>query len=317
MLVQGINADRYMVNNPTWVECSNIDPNTNYILVTAEPLSIIPLAGVISMRLYPRGGSGQEVYFDFSKVVKTFFPLPNHPTTTMTNGQTINTNYQRVTLTLEEYDIDDVQISSQNFIRTFIRAGVEKYKTNVPMAVGQVLNPSLKIPVWNGYPYWKYSIDSNNSIIAENIIPPTEIERRRNPTCTPLYFRFLNNLGGYSFWLFEKWNITKKNDSQEVIERRLENVSLGANSEYSLTVETRVERRHYALMRSLVDSSEVAIYDGAETLLNTPSINTFVAIQWLKVFGKGNSIKLNNADDVSEVSFNFDVKLTLQTTTIW
>src|SRR5690606_29821850 len=146
------------------------------------------------------------VSFDLSEIVKGLLPEPNHPNNIL-SGSEITTNSVTLTISLPSY----------NQTKTFYRGGILSNSSNVQVPANAVLSESEKIPVWTGYPSAKYYLNNAGRIIYANIFSVSEIENRKVINCDSLFFRFLNSKGGYSFWLFEQWDVKDKYKKGEII----------------------------------------------------------------------------------------------------
>ena len=271
------------------------------------------------MRLYPFNG---KLYFDLADYIKSFLKRPQHPKTII-NGQPIETNYQRVVVIIEA--IVNNQVTQRfSVTKDFIFGGRENYGSNQTLLAGTVLKESQKIPIWNGYPISKYVLENSGRILFNNILTENEVENRFVIGCNPVYVRWLNTLGGYSFWLFEKWKLTKKTGKPTEVEARPTKYNLGNKPTWTLEVETKCERRYYRTMRSLAQSPEVVVYDLTGIAIDDFGANLYdgalqrTAVKYFEpVINLGNSIQTDNGKDVDEFSFNFDCVLTMKPELRW
>lgn len=310
MAVSGLNRDRYLINNPIWVDVTAVPSTAIYVRVTIDALNLPDSNIPTSLRLHPLNGS---LYFDLSEAVKSFFPVPDFSAETA-SGTPILTNYENIKVILAAINQTGQTVQELEFTKLYIRGGAEGVRTNVSLGQNAVLKESTKIPRWGAYPVRKYYLAGDGSrsgvaIHSNTTIPATETEQRRVLGCNPIYFKFLNTQGGYSYWLFEKWEGEKTTKSADTVMSRSLDYSLGAEIEYEIEVETRVERPYFKTMRALVQSPEVYVFNLNALLFEdaTSGASTVSRQGWGKVFGGNNSVTFNNNEDVKEVKFKFDV----------
>ena len=156
----------------------------------------------------------------------------------------------------------------------------------------------------------------NNQITSTTIVDPTIVDQRPLQGCNQLYFRFLNMLGGYSYWLFENWNVVKSTSKTQVIQRRGNDISTGQKSNYVLNVESRVDRRYFKLIRALIQSPEIYVLNLSDKI-DAVSGFTLSANKWEQVWNRGNSTSIDSIQLLNEVKLNFDYISTMKSETIW
>lgn len=302
MIVAGLNTNRYLAGNPIPVNLSLSGSNFetgSFIVMTITRLVTHPddIAKTITSKLYP-GPKGIDI--DLAPFIKGLLPYPYVPTTTYQNPVP---NYQNFTIDFSENQTDTSNsFTNKMFIRGFKR---EKSSTAFTLSVNDQLNPAAKIPVWIGMPTARFWIDASNTIQSTPVVTGSDVKQMRTPTtCDPFYVRFLNSLGGYSFWMFNAWEWDTKTKDVGVIENVGNNRSLGFKEENTVTVDTRVKREFYPLIRDLMSSPVIQVLDKFGT-------------DWNKIELKGQSIKENNYDDLIEVTVTFDLMLGNKPEVIW
>ena len=124
-----------------------------------------------------------------------------------------------------------------------------------------------------------------------------------------LYFlRFLNSKGGYSYWLFEEWEIKDKYKQGKIIDRRGKDLDLGNKPEFELNLATRTEERYLSTMRALVQSTEIYVYR-LDNLIQESNPVFQQTYTWTPIYNTGNNIEWNAFDSVYEISFKADLRL--------
>lgn len=321
MTITGLENNLYFVNNPIWVNVDNLQ-GADWVRVILAPQRFqneIQYSQPTSQRLYP---FQNKLYFDLSDYAKTFFKKPQHPAS-ISNNQPIETNYQRIVVIIQK--IVDNAISEQfTATKDFIFGGTENYGSNVYANPLDVLKESVKLPRWEGYPLAKYYVDGAGVVRFVNILEIDEVEPRVTIGCNPLYLRWLNTKGGYSFWLFERWTLTKKTGKPTEIGARPTTYNLGNEPSWSLEVSTKCERRYYKTMRSLAQSPEVSAYDLTGIAIDdtgaSQSDGAFLKTDvkfFEPVINMGNQVQTDGVKDVDEFKFNFDCVLTMKPQLKW
>ena len=296
--ITGLNGSRYYVNNPIWLECdvsdNPVDSFTMVISSAGTPL--------FQGKFYTYDN---KAYIDIAEIMKGLLPEPNHPVNPST-GQVITTNSIYVQIYVLGFAPSIV----------FYRGGEDSDRTNVQVPPLATLIESAKIPVWNGYPSAKYYLNASNEIIYTNILQPSETEQRRVVTCNPVYLRFLNSKGGYSFWLFDSWNIQKKTKKGDIIERRTNDLDLGLEPSHTLNLSTRVEERYTQTLRALCQSPEVYIYQ-IQNIITEQNTSFQSSTLWTRIFNDGSSMEWNSEETVNEFDFKFDLRFKNNPSLLW
>lgn len=306
MIVTGLNSNRFLIGNPIPITLS-LEGGALFNVASYIEMTITKTATHIGdvtytlpvIRLHP---SPSGLTIDLSPYIKGLMPKPYIPTTSYINPIP---NYQRFNITFNE---NQTGTSNVFLSKTFIR-GFKRYKSNsaITLNIGEELNPADKIPQWGGYPIARFWIDADSQIQSTTVVDDPYIKRMKVPTaCNPFYVRFLNSKGGYSFWMFNSWDWKTKSKELDVIENtvNINNQSLGFTEENTVTVDTRVKREFYPLIRDLLVSPVVQVYDQFQ-------------MDWLQIHLKGDDIQENNYEDMIEVTLTFDLMLNVNPSVIW
>jgi hypothetical protein len=305
MIVTGLNTNRFLAGNPIPVNLSLASGSFetgSFITMNITRLSThggeLPVVMPPTI-LYP---SPSGLTIDLSPYIKGLLPYPYVPNSSY---QDPVPNYQNFNITFSENQTDTSNaFLNKTFIRGFRR---EESLTAMTLAINEQLNPSDKIPMWIGYPSARFWIDSSSTIKVTEVVESQYSKQMRTPTnCDPFYLRFLNSLGGYSFWMFNAWDWSTKTTGVGVIERTAatNNRSLGFKEDNTVTVDTRVKREFFPLIRDLIASPVVQVYDK-------------FGVPWKKIELKGQSITESNYEDMIEVSATFDLMLGNKPEVIW
>lgn len=303
MIVSGLNSNRFLTGNP--IPITITADSGEFAIGTKITMSITrqathpgqSLYAYPPITLFPTSG-GVEV--DLRPYIVGMMPEPYIPTTSY---QDPIPNYQVFNITFSENQTDTSAIfSNKTFIGAFKRT---KSNNALTFSVNEELREGEKIPVWQGYPTARFWINSSNQIKSTTVVTSEHSQQMRTNACNPFYVRFLNSKGGYSFWMFNSWEHSTKSDEYGVIERTgINNKSLGFSEENTVTVDTRVKREYYDLIRALIVSPVIQVYDQFD-------------MEWLKIELKGTTFETNNYDDLQEFTCEFDLMLNVNPGVIW
>lgn len=308
MIVTGLNSNRYLVGNPIPVtmslEAGALFTTSSYIEMTITKIATHPGDETYTLPIIRLHPSPSGLTIDLAPYIKGLMPKPYIPYSSYTNPIP---NYQRFNIAMSETQTNTSNtFLSKTFVRGFKRDD-EPYA--ITLAVNEELNPADKIPVWGAYPSARFWIDASSEIQSTTVVESQYIKQMKVPVaCNPFYLRFMNSLGGYSFWMFNAWDWQTKSKEEGVIERPtfLDNESLGFTEENIVTVDSRVKREFYPLIRDLLVSPVIQVYQQFSTTRT-----------WKKIELKGNSITENNYEDLIEVSLSFNLHLNNKPSVLW
>lgn len=296
MIVTGLNTNRFLAGNPIPVNLSlssGTFESGNYITMNITRLSTHGEDAIVlpPTKLYP-APSGLEI--DLAPYIKGLLPYPYVPGSSY---QDPIPNYQNFNITFSENQTDTSNaFLNKTFIRGFKR---EQSLTAMTLSINTELYPTDKIPVWQGYPAVRTWLDASSTIRSTEVIESQYSKQMKAPTnCDPFYVRFLNSLGGYSYWMFNAWDWSTKTKDVGVIERNAsqDNRSLGFSEQNTVTVDSRVKREFFPLIRDMIASPVIQVYDK-------------FGMPWKKIELKGQAITESNYEDMIEVTATFDLMI--------
>lgn len=315
MQIEGLNRNYYYVNNPIWVRVFDYVPSITTIRVTVSIANVATqISGnVVTLELADFNG---EVFFDASTIAKGFMPFPEFEPNAAEGAET--NNIIQLSFYIETVDLNGNTQGNKVRVKNFIRGGIRD-GYNATATDGMVLKESREIPRWPGFPIRFYKI-SGNKIVSSLFFDPDFTEQMRTIGCDGAYIAFLNSKGGYSYWLFEKYRLTLETKEAEKVTRMRGFDSLGEDNTYSISVESRVPRKYYGIMRALSQSPEVYIYD-LSSKFDLGFDNTFeqedIQENWKKIHSKGNSFDWSGTEEVKKVSFDFEMVFSENTSVVW
>lgn len=294
MIIKGLELNGYYINNPLYIEVSDLI-NTKYIEVT------LAFAGSSSVvyKLYP--DLNGKVLVNLASMVRVMLPLPV-ANTDYVNNTTENTVHE-LSITIKEYKTDN-SITEQSFVKKFVRGGKIGNLINQVAQVGVTLTNSTKLPVWRNRPVALYDMTKDLIVGKHPIVVNTnfyddgyniDIEVQTTRYVDGVYLKFLNSLGGYSYWNFERNSTKIKSDSigyyvTPSITGEVVN-DMGQEVSEESTAESVVKAEYIGIIQDLITSSEVYKFDDDNS--------------WERIILDGNSLTLNPVKKVYDVSISF------------
>lgn len=280
-----LNGNGYLINNEIWFNI-NADEDVVYFKLIFQNLS----NAKISTQFIAYADPNDNAFVNIQSVVKSLFDIPN--------GSTNNSTKIQISITAN----DGTNIT---FVKDFVRGGKRVNEVNQTISPNQTLRLAEKLPVWSGFPVYDYFLSSGYVIQQQNLadLDPVGIDYKRIKGCNNVYIKFLNQNGGYSYWLFESYTKKESNNPLGYVINGSNNiVDLGSESDNDLQIYSKIpkEYRQYAL--DLIVSSDVYAYRNAS---------------WEKIFMKSNSNEYDNIKKVYTVNINIDLNYRFNPSLLW
>lgn len=274
-----LDSNGYLLNNETWMTVWADQPVTYFRLRVSSPTE-----GGVTLNLYANKG---EVNFNLQPIVKGLMAG----------------NFTQIRININPDNKLDFGVE---IVKMFIRGGRRVTDTwfNQTIAPTDSLRISEKLPVWNGYDYKDYSLNSKYFINEVSKSKIKNIDYRRNKGCNNIYVTFLNQNGGYSSWLFESHTRKESASSLGTVLINPESLDLGQDLKAELQVFSKMPQEYKSYVLDLIVSPDVSIYNAATG-------------QNEKVFLKSNSFDFDNIKKVYNVSVNFEIKYRFNPSRLW
>ena len=315
MQISGLSSNFYLSDNPIYLTVSNIVADASYIEVFLTKYKSDGSVDSVStpQKIYNLSTS---ISLDIAPLVKSFMPEPSHNTNYTNLSQfAFNNNFIKAKITVNEvkYVLPqgrsdtrgyDATVSSQSFTKHFIRGGYRTYDSNKNLVVGQNLIVTDVIPAWGGYPVDYYTTNTTSGIVKNNSIPTNLKEERSVKGCNPLYVKFMNSLGGYSYWLFENYENEEGNDNLGSILRQSSILDLGSEYNSDLELISKVPERFMPLMKDLIVSKEIYLYNSEDQT-------------WQRILSNNNKVKTNPFDVNTKVKLKFAIPTRYNPSLLW
>lgn len=278
-----LNSNGYLINNEIWFNI-NADSLVVYFKLIFKNLS----NAKISTQFYAYANPSNSVFVNIQSVVKSLFDVPN--------GATNNSTKIQISITAN----DGTNIT---FIKDFVRGGKRVNEVNQTISPNQTLRLSEKIPVWSGFPVYDYFLSSGYVIQEQTLADVSNIDYRRIKGCNNVYLKFLNQNGGYSYWLFESYSEKESNNPVGfLVNSKNDLLDLGHESKSDLQVYSKIPREYRQYAFDLIISPDVYAYQNGK---------------WKKIFLKSNSIERDNIKKVYSVNINIDLNYRFNPSLLW
>jgi len=306
MIIKGLELNGYYTNNPLYIEVSDLI-NNKYIEVTLVNNGV----NSVTYKLY--SDLQGKVLINIASMVRVMLPLPvaNADYSTETNENTVN----ELSITIKETKTDNTT-SEQVFTKKFVRGGKLGNLINQTSSTGKTLVNSNKLPIWKDRPVALYYMTSDFVIRKLPLLNVTgsyfdsthqiQIELQTTRYTDGVYLKFLNSLGGYSYWNFERSSTKLKTDSigyyvtPTITGEQV--TDMGQEVQEESTVESVVKAEYIGIIQDLITSSEVYKYDGDNN--------------WERIILDGNSLTSNPVKKVYDVSISYKRHDTFTPTTL-
>lgn len=281
------------INNPILLNFSENTPNSTVVHFNMRVTNANTQA-VQNFRFQPN--SDGQIKIDISPVLKSMFKVPKHNMgvgATENSGREVFNFVFGVTYTLPSVLVPLISTLTVNN-RICYRGGLRGQYFNVEVPFLSILRSSEKLPVWPGYPSWEYRSDNTYNISQTIPGPTTNIERLKVKGCNPVYLKYMNSKGAYSFWLFEGETETMDTSNSGYSNTAFGIVDFGNTAEFDLQLYSKVPARYHGLMLDLIDSPEIYVYNPLS-----------VSDQWIRIINDNNQMERGNFKKVYEVKLKF------------
>ncbi len=278
-----LNSNGYLINNEIWFNIKS-DEDVTYFKIIFTNLG----NGKISTSFISYADQSNSVLLNIQSIIKSLFSVPN--------GQTNNTAKIKISITANNG-------TNITFVKDFVRGGNRVNETNQTISPNQNIRLSEMLPVWSGFPTYDYFINSDYIIEEKNISEIDKIDYRRFKGCNNIYLKFLNQRGGYSYWLFESY-LEKETNSPvgSLVQSNNNLLDLGQESKSDLQVYSKIPREYRQYAFDLIVSPDVFAYQNGA---------------WKKIFMKSNNVERDNLKRVYSVTLNIDLNYRFNPTLLW
>ena len=280
MIVKGLDYNAYYINNPIWVDVSELN--------SSVVLGIIIQGSTYNFDL---AVNNRFARFDLASIINGLIPSINNKNDIQLIGGKwfIDGAYTaRVTMTYGSGS-NNFGVPLYDKTLTFVKGGVNEYKSNVPVSN----NLSISKAKWDGFPKYNFKLVGNRITGSELSIVDrlSDDKRLKRLDCNNAYLLFRNRLGGFDGYLFEDFNIEEKSKSLGYYITDKNIIDSGTELTNTINLRTKLIRKDYELARHLIDSEEVYLYDNNKLIRLTGQ----------------NNLDINDKNNVQDFEISFNI----------
>ncbi len=278
-----LNNNGYLINNEIWFNISTDEPIVYFRIVLTNLAN-----GKISTQFISYADVNNSVFVNIQSIVKSLFDVPD--------GEVNNSTKMQISITTNE-------ATNITFTKDFVRGGKRVNDTNQTISPNQTLRPTLQLPVWSGFPVYDYFLSSAYVIQKLNLADVSKIDYRRIKGCNNIYLKFLNQKGGYSYWLFESYTAKESGQNLGYVTGATNNIiDLGNENKSGLEIYSKIPKEYKDYALDFVASPDIYAYQNGS---------------WKKVFTANNSIEYDNVKKVYSVNFNVGLYHRFNPSLLW
>jgi hypothetical protein len=146
-------------------------------------------------------------------------------------------------------------------------------------------------------------MNADYTITEKTLVEIIDIDYRRIKGNNNIYLKFLNQKGGYSYWLFESYGEKETNTPLGYLVNTSNNLlDLGNESKSDLQIYSKIPKEYRNFPKDLIVSSDIYAYQNSA---------------WKKIFLKSNNIEFDNIKKVYTVNFNIDLNYRFNPSLLW
>lgn len=279
----GFSESNYFLNNEIWIDLSTVETIDRY------QINVTNISNGKSTKPIVLFALKNKVEVNIQQVFKSLFDTPNIK----------NANKFKITI---KAILNDVVVKETLVYKNIIRGGERAEKTNVSIPFNTSLTVTDKLPVWNGYPTNEFYLASDGSIQILASISNENKDYRKESGCNGLYFKFLNQKGGISNWLFQSYQETESNMPLGAYSVGRTISDLGNESDCALQVYSKVPNEYYQLIKDLIISPDIYIWKD---------------LRWVRVFSARNTTETDRNKKAYSVKLKFDFENRFNPSITW
>lgn len=278
-----LNSNGYLINNEIWF---NINADSDVVWFKLILLNLSN--NKLSTQFISYADANNNVFLNIQSIVKSLFDVPN----------LVNSNSAKIQISITANDGTNL-----TFTRDFVRGGIRTNNTNQNISPNQSLRLAEKLPVWSGFPAYDYFINPGYVIQEQNLADVSNIDYKRIKGCNNIYIKFLNQKGGYSYWLFESYTEKESNiPVGSLISANNNLLDLGQESKSDLQIYSKIPREYRQYAFDLIISPDVYAYQNGG---------------WKKLFMKSNNVERDNVKKVYTVTLGIDLLYRFNPSLLW
>lgn len=275
----GLESNGYYINNEIWIRLTSYSGNLYFTLRIDNGQG-----GIMVQRIYADVSGSARV--NISPIIKALFNE--------------NSTVQQFTITR----IISGNNNSLSITKKFIRGGIRTTETNASATASTWLTPSEKFPVFSGFPIQFYYLtnDYNRQEFLQQDVPESLLDLRNTRGCNGMYIRFLNQLGGYSYWFFESHSFIESSSNLGGFISDNQVNDLGNEEETTIKCFSKFPKEYKGLAKDLIVSQDISYYHSGN---------------FIRIRNSKNSIETDNNKRAYGVTLKFDIDYRFNPSLLW
>jgi len=252
MIINGLENNNYLSGNEIFITVNGLTYDAAYLEIQAYNLT--SLLDLKPFRLYPNPNN--EFSFNISQIVRALQPDINH----INNNSLQEIQFDFTIKFVNDLIADDEQTIIKNFIRgvRMKDGNKEWYLENQKLLIGDWLDFGVDIPFLPSQ-----LLDGN---ILEHI-PTSKFQMILKKECDYKIIKYLNSIGGYQYYIFDRYEIQVKNKAGSIIPKitdrlRKDNFKQFSNStQKSITFFAKTPFEIQEQITELISSEKILMYN--------------------------------------------------------
>lgn len=288
-VLHDLHSNGYLVNNEIWMRLTSTT-TIKYFTVTVKNFFLQSSGKFI---FYP--DKNKQANFNLQPLVKSLIPQPV--------GELSNSDLQFMPMQIIVGT--DTELTSFFLDKYFIRGGNRTAKVNQTQSPNTNLRISERLPVWTGYPT-EDQYTENYIVKFRSVSSAEKVDYRRIRSGNNCYIKFLNQKGGYSFWLFESF-AEKESANPLGFNAPTQGgllLNLGSDVKHELKIYSKIPAEYVNYVKDLVVTPAVYVYDKATAMYKT-------------AFMKSNNIEFDDVKKVYSVTLTLDLYYRFNPSLLW
>lgn len=254
MNITGLENNYYLSFNDIWIVVNGLTSDANILQVTFTNQTTGKSIPALELSPSP----DNDFTFNVCVPVRYLFPAVDHISVNSLQQFQIEFNIK-----FEDITIPDETTSLTKF---FVRGGRDKYSTaewylsaSEELIVGKWID-------WRGIVLPGYPKKIQGSTITD-FVPTSSFKAFITSNCNYKIIKFLNSIGGYQYFVFERFEIKRKTKGGKTIPKRTSRLRADNFRNSSVSNERTIELQTYTpfeiqeVFIDLVDSPEIFLYN--------------------------------------------------------
>lgn len=283
IISHNLTGNGYFINNEIWMKIT-ADSAIVYFKVVLRNLS----NSKISTQFIAYADINRSAYINLQPIVKSLFSVPDG---------SVNSS-AKIEISITGNEATNIKVT-----KDFIRGGNRTNEINQTFSPNQTLRLSNMLPVWSGFPAYDYFLSSSYVIQEQTLAEISNIDYRRIKGCNNIYIKFLNQRGGYSYWLFESYSEKETGTPLgSLIDSSNNLLDMGQESKSDLQIYSKIPKEYKQYALDLIISPDVYAYQNG---------------LWKKIFMKSNNVERDSVKRVYTVNLNIDLQYRFNPSILW